>query len=171
MKYIVSILLLAGVLGAESISLEESPLTEQLETMERSLDRHFRFGGGNSPITVVGATRSVYLGGYGAVLSIEVNLVPTANLSPCRQSYTAEEIRQLNFHKRSSMEPLLLKMREILIQDGTALSELAADEHVTLAIKLFHFPWEDRTQLPGQIVMSATRGSLLSGGRVKTQYY
>ena len=163
-------LLLAGPLEAAEIELLEPGLMRQMEEMESAVDRSFRSADGTRP-AAISATRGIYLPGYGAVFSVEVNLVPVANASPFRRSYTSEEIRALNLRKRAALEPLRQRMREILIREGSALTDLPPDLQVTLAVSLFHFPWEDRWYLPSQVVIGAPRVRLSGDTLLTTRYY
>ncbi len=163
-------LLACGPLAAQGLDLMEPALTRQMDAMERQVDRAFRSADGSHPVAT-GATRGIYLPGYGAVFSVEVNLAPTASLSPFRRSYAAEEILALNRRKRRGLEPLRGKMRQILIEHGTGLTGLGPDLQVALAVTLFHFPWEDRTELPRQIVIAAKRGALAPEPTLTTRHY
>ena len=74
-------LLLAGSLGAAEIELLEPGLMRQMEEMESAVDRSFRSADGTRP-AAISATRGIYLPGYGAVFSVEVNLVPVGERQP-----------------------------------------------------------------------------------------
>lgn len=164
------LLLAVGSLGAEGFELLEPNLVRQMETMERAIDRAFRSADGTKP-AAISATRAIFLPAYGAVFSIEINLAPSANPSPFRRSYTSEEVRAINLRKRAALEPLRRGMRQILIAEGPSLTDLRPDFQVTLAVSLFHFPWEDRTGLPSQVVISATRGRLSPDTVLTTRHY
>lgn len=170
MKIGLAIVLLCAPLGATGIELLEPDLVGQMEALERAVDRRFR-GSTERGATAISAARGIYLPGYGVVFSIEVNLEPTANLSPFRRSYTADEIQQLNARKRKGLEPLRETMRSALLELGPRLTELAPDLQVALAVSLFHFPWEDRAELPSQIVIAAPRGALSGETSLTTRYY
>ena len=62
-------------------------------------------------------------------------------------------------------------MRDILVAQGPGLTNLAPGLEVSLAVSLFHFPWEDRTQLPKQIVIGAARGTLSGETVLTTRHY
>ena len=62
-------------------------------------------------------------------------------------------------------------MREVLVAEGPRLTKLAPGLEVTLAVSLFHFPWEDRTQLPKQIVIGTARGTLSGETVLTTRHY
>jgi hypothetical protein len=146
--------------AATEVSPEAAALREQVVEVERSIDRRFRALQDGQPMALLGAARGAYLEGYGAVFTIEVNLYPSAALSPFRQSYSEEEKRQLNVRKRQRLESLEEKAREILIEESSKLGGLPEGEKVALAVSLFHFAWEDLTGLPRQLVMAAARSVL-----------
>ena len=170
MRAIALALAAAGSLGGAGVELLEPGLVAQIEAMESAIDTSFRSADGTRP-AAVSATRGIHLPGYGTVFSVEVNLVPVANASPFRRSYTPAEIRDVNARKRAALEPLRRKIREILLAEGPTLTMLAPDLEVSLAVSLFHFPWEDRTDLPSQIVIGAERGRLSGDTVLTTRHY
>jgi hypothetical protein len=143
-----------------AVEARAAALREQVAEAERAIDRRFREFGEGQPMTLLGSTRGAYLEGYGAVFTLEVNLYPSAALSPFRQSYSDEEKAQLNVRKRQRLETLEAKAREILVEESAKLAGLTAEERVALAVSLFHFGWEDLTGLPNQLVMAAPRADL-----------
>ena len=153
-------LALASIAAAADISPKAAAMRKQIVEVERSIDRRFRDLEDAQPMTLIGAARGAYLDGYGAVFTLEVNLYPSAALSPFRQSYSEEEKRQLNIRKRQRLETLEEKAREILLQESAKLVSLPEGEKVALAISLFHFAWEDLTGLPRQLIMAAARAVL-----------
>ncbi len=163
-------LLAAMSFGAE-IPTQTAALGKQMASMEEALDRHFRSAGAGSSIAMIGAARSVYLPEYGALFLVEVNLAPVANVSPFRRSYSEAEKQQLNIRKRERMDELERTMREALMQESAGLTEIGEDERIALAVSLFHFPWEDLTQLPKQVVMVGARGELAAGENLIKRYY
>ncbi len=163
-------LLAAAAFGVE-VSPEAAALSKQMTAVEKAVDRHFRSVGSGEAVAMIGTARGIYLADYGAVFSVEVNLIPMANLSPFRSAYTEEEKRQLNIRKRQRMETLEQQMRVVLMKEGSALTEVGVDQQVALAVSLFHFPWEDLTQLPSQVVMAGARGELGSRENLTTRYY
>ncbi len=170
MRRLLALAVVALPLWPADMELLEPNLVRQIENVEAAVDRSFR-PTGTDRATAVGVTRGIYLPGYGAVFSVEVNLVPTANLSPFRRSYTAAEIQALNERKRQMLDGLRRTMRRLLVEEGPTLSDLKPDLQVALAVSLFHFPWEDRTGLPSQVVMGAARGDLSNESMLVTRHY
>lgn len=170
MRTLAILLLAAASLPGQGIELLEPRLVRQMDAVERTIDRAFRSADGSRP-AAISATRAIFLPGYGAVFSVEVNLVPTANPSPFRRSYTENEVQEINLRKRTALEPLREEMRALLIEQGPTLTRLPADLQVALAVSLFHFPWEDRTGLPSQVVLSTSRDRLAPEPILTTRYY
>ncbi len=151
---------LAPSASAVEIAADSAEIRTQMQAVERAIDARFRALSGQQPMTLLGSARGVYLAGYGAVFTLEVNLAPVANLSPFRQSYSEEEKSQLNVRKRQRLETLEQQARDILVAETKRLTALPVGEKVALAVSLFHFAWEDLTQLPSQMVMAAVRSVL-----------
>jgi hypothetical protein len=137
-----------------------------LTSVEKSCDS--RFARSYDSFDLLGTTRGVYLEGYGAVFSTELNLFLTPNVSPFHQSFT--NIEKARIHDRKVQRVPLLKqqMREMLMASAASLENLPPSEQVVLAVTLFHYSWEDYSGLPSQIVMQAERQKLLSNATRET---
>jgi len=148
-------------LAAVEVAPDAAALRNQVTDVERAIDSRFRALAGAQPMSMLGSARGVYLDGYGAVFTVEINLAPVAQLSPFRQSYSAEEKRQLNVRKRQRLEDLEQQAREILAEVAGKMTLIPADETVSLGVSLFYFPWEDLTGLPRQMVAAAKRSAMV----------
>jgi hypothetical protein len=135
-----------------------------------SLEKNFdgRFGRAYDSFDLLGATRGVYLEGYGAVFSSELNLIVSPNVNPFHQSFTKIEIARIHDRKVQRLPLLKQQMREMLVASAVSLENLPPTEQVVLAISLFHYSWEDYSGLPSQIVMQAERQKLLSNATRET---
>jgi len=135
---------------------------------ERSLDG--RFGRANAPdsFDILGNTRGVYVQGFGAVFSSELNLIVSPNLSPFHPVFTKPEIARIHDRKMARLPLLKQSMREALVAAAAGLENLPPQEQIVLAVTLFHYSWEDYTGLPLQIVMQAGRQELLSNATRET---
>lgn len=147
--------------AAREIGAGDKALRAALRTAERRIDARIQQVTSNAPFVLLGTTRGAYLAGYGVVFTLEVNLVPVAAISPFRPAYTAQEIQNLNHQKRQKLGALEASMRQLLIGEAAALTQIPANEKIAIAVTLFNFNWEDTTGLPSQIVMQATRQALL----------
>ena len=157
---LLALLVSAGLTAAE-VDPAATELRLQMTEVERAIDRRFaEIRTDSQPMMLLGATRGVYLDGYGAVFTLEVNLYPAAALNPFRQAYSEAEKRQLNVRKRQRLETLETEARTILVEESERLTALEPGEKVALAVSLFHFGWEDLTGLPRQLVAAANRSAL-----------
>jgi len=139
-----------------------------LAGVERSFDGRFARAYAPDSFELLGPTRGVYLEGYGAVFSAELNLIVSPNLSPFRPSFTKIEIARIHDRKVQRLPLLKQQMREMLVASAASLENLPPCEQVVLAVSLFHYSWEDYSGLPSQIVMQAERQKLLSNATRET---
>jgi hypothetical protein len=139
-----------------------------LATVEKSFDGRFARAFTPDSFELLGPTRGVYLEGYGAVFSAELNLIMSPNISPFHQSFTKIEIARVHDRKVQRLPLLKQQMREMLVASAVSLENLPPSEQVVLAVSLFHYSWEDYSGLPSQIVMQAERQKLLSNATRET---
>jgi len=152
------LLLLAAAFGAA-----EAPRVNRvaLAAMERTFDRRIHRFDVNDPIDLLGSTRGVYLAGYGAVFTAEVNLVASAVVTPFRPAPSKEEAEKLRQKKAARLALLEQSMREMMLSLATSLEGLPSEEHIALGVSVFYFSWENREGLPSQVLMRAKRRALL----------
>jgi hypothetical protein len=139
-----------------------------LSVLEKNFDGRFQKGSVTDQFDLLGNTRAVYLQGYGAVFSAELNLIVTPNQNPFHQVFTKQEIARIHERKIERLPLLKQNMREMLIASAVSLENLPPNEQVVLAVTLFHYSWEDSSGLPAQIVMQAERQKLLSNATRET---
>ena len=150
---------------------ELTPASRELRAGLRTVERSIDSGFGGVSMVMIGNTRGGYLQGFGAVFTLEVNVVPMANLSPFKPSYTEQELRQLNQRKRDRLPELEELGAGILVKEAGKLGAIPEEEKMALMISLFHFTWEDTDDLPAQVVIQAPRRALLDrqAGRISEQ--
>jgi hypothetical protein len=156
---IVSLLLCALPFG----SMADKPRVNRglIEAMEKSVDwRLQRLWPGDSA-EVLGLTQGAYINGYGAVFMSEINVAPTAGITPFHPTVTPDEVKRTHDKKLQRIAGLRDAMREILMDSAGSLDTVPGEEQVTLSISLFYWTWEKRDGLPAQIVMHASKKSLL----------
>jgi hypothetical protein len=167
-------LLLVVLLAAAAVAAEPPPVTRaSFVEMERALDSRLQKPIEN-PFNLLGSARGLYLEGFGAVFTAELNLVTGPTISPFRQKLTDQEIAALRQSKLERLLYLKQIMREMMTTFATSLSTLPASEQIALGVSLFYFKWEDSKGLPSQILMQASRQALLTAGEkadIKVQEY
>ena len=158
---IATLLLCALPLG----SMADKPRVSRamIKATEEILDNRLQKLFPGDAVEVVGLTQGVYLDGYGVVFMSEVNLAPSAGLSPFHRTITPEEIKLVHDKKQTRVAQLKEAMADMLLGSAKSLDALPADEQIMLGISLFYWNWENTAGMPAQIVMHAPRRVLLQG--------
>ena len=162
-KICMSALLLAAVLGLTAAAAPRVSRTT-LRAMEKSLDGRIRQLWTDTPYLVMGDTRGVYLDGYGAVFTVEVNLVSNPS-SMMHAAVNKDDIARVRA-KRLERIPLLKKaLRDALVATAASLDTVPSDEQISIVAFLDYFPWEDPSTMPAQLMVQAQKGKLLEAQR------
>jgi len=134
-----------------------------LAATERKLDNSFTKLWSDNPFVVLGPTRGVYLEGYGAVFTAEVNLVAGPVLGIMTPPMTKQDIA-IHKQKKIARIPELKKALAKALAEVAASPEMATvppEEQIVLVAFLSHFPWEDLDGLPAQIMMQGSKKQLM----------
>jgi len=181
MKLAALLLLAAGAVLAQNASrvdtkaapspngptLNGQPVRLSLGTfyqIERDMDAKLdKIGEANTPIDLLGATRGVYLDGYGAVFTSEISLVRAPSLTPFHTSISKEEVETV--HKRMADRLPLLReaVKEMVKAAARSLFLVPENQQIVVAVRLDYLQWENTAGLPGLILMRADRKSALAG--------
>lgn len=137
------------------------PSRAELAAVEKSLDGGFRSLRVEAPMELLGLTRGVYLRGYGAVFTAEVNLLVAAGISPFRPTISKEEVVRVREAKKKRLPELRNLMQQLLLDSASGLDRVPETEQIVLGVSLFYQGWEDRSGLPSLILMQAPRRALL----------
>ena len=162
----ISILLaMTAAVSASAAEVSDAPRVGRstIANVEKYLDNRFTRLWDDNPVALLGPSRGVYLEGYGAVFTAEVNLVAGPPLTLFNVSVTKDYIAR---HKQAKMAriPELKKELQKALADTAASKEMAAvppDEQIVLVAFLSHFPWEDLSGIPAQIMMQGTKRKLI----------
>jgi hypothetical protein len=139
-----------------------------LYSIERTCDDKLNSLGENRSLDLLGATRGVYLEGYGTVFSIEINLVTPPAIYPFHPTISKEEMVRQHDRKLERLPKLRAAMTEMMKAAATSLSAMPDTQQIVLSVRLDNMKWEDTTGLPGMILMKADRRSALLGN-IKTE--
>jgi hypothetical protein len=155
--------LIAGLLAALLLVAQPNQprvTRPAMAALEVSFDRRINSPDQQDPYMLLGNTRGLYLEGYGAVFSAEVSLVVAPRISPFQPEVTKDEVQKVNQRKLKKLPLLRQAMRQMLAESAARLDGLRPDEQMVLGVTLFYYSWEDRTGLPAQIVMQASKSAL-----------
>lgn len=133
-----------------------------VSAMEQSFDRRIITFSTEAPFDLFGTTRGVYLDGYGAVFTTEVNLMHTETLTPFRLTLPKDYVTKVHEQKLQRVPVLERIMREAMLAMAASLDVVPPTENIVLAVSLVYYhTWEDTSGLPSQIIMRAERQKLL----------
>ena len=142
---------------------ERSPVPRAaVAALEAAFDAKVHKFNATDPVEILSSTQGVYLEGFGAIFTSQVDLIMTPAPNPFRQVMSKEDVVRVRARKLERLPVVKQMMREWLAEAATALANMPPGEHLAIAVTLFRFGWEDARGLPSQIVMQASREKLLS---------
>jgi len=115
----------------------------------------------------IGVAQFIYIRGYGAVLSAKLNMAPGNSVTPFHPQITKDDKASTRKMKQDRMPALKAAMLDLLAKSAAQLRDVPDNEEIALGVTLFYWHWEDRTDLPDQVVMHATKKALLAAGQDK----
>ncbi len=120
---------------------------------------------------ILALPRGVYLEGYGAVFTADVNLTPTPSINPFQLTIGKPVIERIYQKKLAQLPILLAGMQQILLDAGSVLNTVPAQEQIVLVVTLGNETWETTGKLPSQVYMQAQRAKLMDAkaGKVKIE--
>lgn len=157
--FVVSLLAAAGCGYAAGPNQGHATMVS-IVSVQKSIDGKLAHLWPDEPFFVLGTAHGVYLDGYGAVFTAEVNLA-TAPISPIMPAPSKDMIARHHQRKLERIPQLEQAMRELLVQTASSLDTLADTDRVVLAVSLTSYSWEP-AGLPCQIVMQGQKGALVA---------
>jgi len=120
---------------------------------------------------ILALPRGVYLEGYGAVFTADVNLTFTPSISPFQLTIEKPVIDRIYQKKLSQLPVLRAGMQQILVDAGSVLDTVPPREQIVLVVTLGNETWETTGRLPSQVYMQAQRAQLMAAkeGKVKIE--
>ena len=139
----------SGTVGAAGAPLQT------MQALEKDLDGRIASTGGADPCVIWGGTRGVVVNGLGAIFTAEVELAATPGGVGLFQATVGPEQKAKILKNKLAHVPLLEQtMRDMVLSlSASPALRLADTDQVVVAVRLWYRPWEDRSGLPGEIVM------------------
>jgi hypothetical protein len=130
--------------------------------VENSINEKFVSYSGD-PYDVLGNARGTYLEGYGALFTVELDLINTGpiNPNPFKQKVTTQEVATTRERKVKKLAILRENMRSLMVNAGGTLEGLPPNERVAVEAVLLYNSWEDSRGMPRRLFMSAEKQKLL----------
>ena len=159
-KILVPFLLLAAVSALVAATAGPRVSRATLAAMEKSLDQRIQHLWDDTPYLLLGSTRGVYLEGYGAVFTAEVNLVLNP-ISLMNTHLSKDDIARVRQKKLERIPVLKKTLREAMVSMAASLDTVPGDEQIAIVAFVDHYPWEDISGLPVQVTLQAQRKKLV----------
>lgn len=161
------LLIFAGAAVALLAAPPRVPLASIFNT-EKYFDQRLERFDINDPLFMLGATRGVYLEGYGIVFTSELGLVTPPALTPFHPAISAEDKARLRQKKLARLPQLRKLMRDLMVHSANTLGAVPMEEQIVYSMALSYTHWEDTTDLPRQVLMQAKRRTLVEyeAGRI-----
>jgi hypothetical protein len=159
-KFLIFLLLAVTVTFCATASTAPRVSRATLAAMEKSLDNRINGLWSDNPFLLLGTTRGVYLDGYGAVFTAEVELM-VSPLSMMHPVMSKEEIVRYHQKKLERVPTLKKALREAIVSTAASLDTVPPDEEIVMVIFLARHQWEDTTNVPVQIKIEGKKKALL----------
>jgi hypothetical protein len=135
-----------------------------IASAEKSLDDRIARLWDDNPVALLGSTRGIYLDGFGAVFTAEVNMAVGG--STLMHPVWNKEDKDRHRKKRIERLPQLkAAMKQALVASAASLDPVPSSEQIVISVYLSRYPWEDAANLPTQVTMQAAKGKLLEAQR------
>jgi hypothetical protein len=92
-------------------------------------------------------------------------------LHPFQQrEISKDDIAKVRDRKKARLPEFRKLMQDAMVSTATTLVAVPPQEEIVYCVSMFYMPWEDASGLPRQILMRATRQSLIEfeKGKLKT---
>jgi hypothetical protein len=131
-----------------------------IRSVENNLNERFSRIWPDTPMALTSHTRGLYLDGYGAVFTLEMNIASdgvslmTTNLTPQMKV----QVKKLKIERVPQLQKAL---SQALVDAAASLDPVPLDENVVIEIDLLRYTWEDGAGYPAELLAQSTRRKLL----------
>ena len=137
--------------------------------LEKQLDDKVSTVGGATPMMLLGTARTLYLPGYGAVVTQEISLTVTPAITPFHQSISPQEVVRVHQQKIERLPLMRQTMKDMWTHTASTLNMIPNNEQIVVAVRLLYKSWEDTKGLPGQIILKGSRSAGIGGAQMDEQ--
>lgn len=150
--------LLLGIAAALCFAATNTEVAAVERTMNQALS-----AGPSDPYELLGTARGTWLNGYGAVFTVELDLINAGAFSPnpFRPKVSPQELSSVHERKEKNLKVLRDQMRTMMVSAASMMDGMPPNEHVTVEAFLFYYAWENAKGLPMRVTMSAEKQKLM----------
>jgi hypothetical protein len=162
MKLIAFAAAVALLLPAGSVADKPKITRAVIASVEKNFEGELMKLWPDDPVSIIGIPQGLYINGYGAVFTSQVNLAPAAGITPFHPTNTKEDVARTHHKKLERLPKLREAMQALLLSSAASLDTVPPEEQITVGVSLFYWYWEDTAGLPAQIVMHAPKRALVN---------
>ena len=160
------VLALMAIAALAYASSEPVVTVSALKVVEDTINRQFVHDTVDpvDPWEPLGDARGTYLPGYGALFTFEMSLVNVTPITPFHAEISPQEIKSVHGRKIKKLPLVKTAMRDLIVKSTAtlSLSAMPPTEHdFTVEAFLDYFSFEDRTNLPRRLIMTANRQKIV----------
>ncbi len=158
MRLLVGIAAAALCLAAAESAVSPATIAAVEGTMNRTLSV-----GPADPYELMGTARGTYLNGYGALFTVELDLINAGPISPnpFKPKVSPQELASVRERKVKNLSILKDSMRTLMMNAGSTLEGMPPNERVSMEAYLFYYSWENSKGMPQRVFMSAEKQKLM----------
>jgi hypothetical protein len=131
-----------------------------IRSVEKNLDDRLSKIWPDTPMSVTSHTRGLYLDGYGAVFTVEMNTA-SDGVGLMSTVLTQQAKVQVKQRKVERMPQLERALEQALMDVAASLDPVPLDENVVIEVDLLRYTWEDGAGYPAEVLVQSTRRKLL----------
>jgi hypothetical protein len=131
-----------------------------IRSVEMNLDDRLTRLWPDTPMALTSHTRGLYLDGYGAVFTVEMNTA-SDGVGLMSTILTPQMKVQVKQKKIDRMPQLQKALEQALVDVAATLDPVPLDEQVVIEVDLLRYTWEDGAGYPAELLVQGTRRKLL----------
>lgn len=135
-----------------------------LKIVESSLDERIKGLWPDNLFSLIRPTRGLYLEGYGAVFTVDVNPV-LSTTSMMHPTVSKEEVVRAHKSRLERVAQLKRVMPQAVVDAAASLDPVPDDDQITLVVYLACHSWEDVSGTPAQLTFQGRKRALLDAKR------
>jgi hypothetical protein len=159
-KLLIALPFVVAVISAAAVAGTARVNRAVIRSVELSLDERLSRIWPDTPMALTSHTRGVYLDGYGAVFTLEMNTA-SDGVGLMATNLTPQMKVQVKQKKIDRMPQLQTALAQALVDAAASLDPVPLDEQVVVEVDLLRYSWEDGAGYPAEILVQATRRKLL----------
>ncbi len=156
--------LLVGIVAAALCfaATESAVSSATIAAIEGTINQTLSVGPAD-PYEFLGLARGSYLNGYGALFTVELDLINSGTIgpNPFKLKVSPKEVATTHDRKMKNLPILKDSMRTMMMNASSTLEGMPASERVSMEAFLIYHAWENSKGLPQRILMSAEKQKLL----------